>query len=155
MRELQHGMAVADLMNCNTITNHTDVASKYADRSGFGNSPVTVLVNFGALTNQDGSNYVLAVLQEAEDGENPALDASYAACAAGDVLGAFTAVDGAADDDVTQKVTYIGKARYIRVKLDFTSAGSYPDACPVAILACIPTQGTGTPGTITTGTSTG
>lgn len=155
MRELQHGMAVADLMVANDITNHTDVASKYASRAGFGDSPVTVLVNFGAVTNTDGSNKVLPVLQEATDGEDPSLDASYADCAAGDVLGAFTVVDGAADDEVTQKVTYVGSAKYLRVLLNFTSAGANPDHCPVAIVACIPTQGTGTPGTITTGTSNG
>ena len=155
MRELQHGMAVADLMVPADITNHTDVASKYASRAGFGDSPVTMLVSFGTVTNTDGSNHVLPVLQEALDGEDPSLDASYVACASGDVLGAFIDVDGAADDEATQKVTYIGQAKYLRVWLNFTSAGANPDHCPVGIVALIPTQGPGTPGTITTGTSNG
>lgn len=127
MKDLIHNLGYVQMLKPQDITNHTDVASGILDLSGF--EGANILVDFGAVTNTDANNKVIAVLQESDTTAN----GDFAAVAAGDMSGAFTAVDAAADDECIQAVEYRGTKRYVRVLLDFTSAGANPDHCPVSI----------------------
>jgi hypothetical protein len=151
MKDLIHDIQVAQLMDPTDITNHTDVASKYVDLKSW-NSAV-LAVNYGTLTNVDASNKVIAVLQECD--ASPTLDASWTDVAAGDMFGAFSAVDSTDKDNTIQKVGYKGLKRYLRVKLDFTSAGTNPDHCPVGVSAILGDPWTKPVGAATTGASAG
>lgn len=152
MKDFLHPIYVAHLLDAKNITDHTDVGTDYVDVAGF--EQVAVLVNYGAVTTVDGSNYVIAVLQECDSA--PATNTSWSACAAGDIIGAFTAVDGSSDDQKTQNVSYIGDARYLRVLLDYTSAGTHPNNCNVSVDAILSSarHGMAADQTVTTGTST-
>jgi hypothetical protein len=152
MKDFLHPIYVAHLLDAKNITDHTDIGSDYVDMAGF--EQVAVLVNFGAVTTIDTSNKVIPVLQECDT--LPGTNTSWTDVAAGDILGAFTAVDGASDDQATQRVCYIGDARYLRVKLDFTSAGAQPDTCNVSIdvILASPRHGMAADQTVITAVST-
>jgi hypothetical protein len=95
---------------------HVDALSKYIDLAGFGGVDIEVVI--GTLTGVDTSNYLTPILQEADS--TPAAAGSYAAVAAGDMVGGFTKVDATTKDNVVQRVSYVGSKRYINVKLDYT-----------------------------------
>ncbi len=133
MRDLYHNVKVVPLLEAQDITDHTDEPSLYVDLQGFDSA--MVVVNYGTVTNTDANNKVVAKLQECD--ADPNLNASWADVAAADMQGTFTTVDGAADDQRVDAVGYIGSKRYLRVLLDFTSAGVNPDHCPVSIEAIL------------------
>lgn len=78
----------------------------------------------------DGS-YTWTVEESTDDGNTDA----YAAVAAGDLIGAFTVVDGVDDDNVIQRVGYKGNKRWIRAVV--TEAGASPS--PSTGLVCAAT----------------
>lgn len=145
--KIVHALAAVD------ITDHTDEGVNYVDLAGY--EGAIAMVNFGAVTNVDASNKVIPVLQHCDSA--PATNASWAAVDAADIVGStFAAVLSATTDDLTQVAGYIGSKRYLRVVLDFTSAGTNPDHCPVSvnyILGCA-RHGAANASTPTTGTST-
>lgn len=114
MRDLYSDVEVVHLLDCQDIT--ADTWTKYVDL--FGYEAAVISVNVGAATPLSGSNYFTPVLYEADAA--PTASGSYSAAAAGDIRGAFTAIDAQADDQATQSVGYIGDARYLAVKLDET-----------------------------------
>jgi len=153
MIDLIHDVAVVHLKDATDITNHTDIGSNYVDMAGFNSA--MFLVNIGALTNQDANNCVIPILQECDAA--PATNGSWGACAAADIIGStFAVVNSAATDQLTQKAAYRGAARYLRVLLDFTSAGANPDHCPCSIDAIMfaARHGPASGVTPTSGTST-
>lgn len=153
MKEFYHDVAIAHLLDAQDITDHTDTGSKYADLAGF--QSALVLANVGAVSNTDASNKLVLTLQECDSA--PGTNTSWTDVASADKIGSFTAIDGSSDDQTTMGVAYIGSKRYIRVKLDFTSAGSYPDHCLIGISALLGNARHGAASSITptTGTSTG
>jgi len=82
-----------------------------------------LVVNFGAYT--DGTH--TPSLQHSDDGS------SFAAVAATDINGAFTAVSSAGGANSTQRVGYIGSKRYVRGVLVVSGAttGALSEACVV------------------------
>lgn len=98
-----------------TISNHTDVASDALDVSGVHGAEVLTII--GAMTGNDGSNTLVPVLQESDD----LVDVNFTAVAADDIVGG--AVATAVSANTVNKQGYLGKKRYIRVKLDFTGTG--------------------------------
>lgn len=145
MKDLYNSLSVAHLMDAQDITNHTDIGSDYVDVAPFDSA--VFVVNYGTVTNTDASNKVLATLQECDTA--PGTNTSWTDVATTDIQGAFTVVDGSGDDQTTQRVGYIGGKRYVRVKLDFTSAGANPDHCPVAIDAILSSARHGNPPLVT------
>jgi hypothetical protein len=132
MRDIEAGMGAVLLLEPQDITNHTDVASSLLDLQGYEGANIAVLL--GTVTNTDGNNKVIPVLQECDT----TADADFTAVAVGDMIGGlFTVVDAAADDSVIQLRGYIGTKRYVRVNLDFTSAGANPDHCPISIMGIL------------------
>jgi hypothetical protein len=130
MKDISTDIAIAHLMDAQDITNHTDVGSNYIDLQGF--ESAMAIVNLGTLTNQDANNCVIPVLQECDSA--PGTNVSWSAVAAADTVGStFAVANSAATDQMTQRCGYIGSKRYLRVWLNFTSAGANPDHCPVSI----------------------
>lgn len=154
MRDLFNNVKVAHLLSAKDITDHTDVGTDYVDLQGF--EAAAFLVNIGSVTNQDVSNKMLPVLQECDSA--PGTNSSWAAVDSGNILGAFTVCDTATtDEDLTQIVSYIGTKRYVRVWLNFTSAGSYPDHFLLSVDAILANarHQPASALTVTTGASTG
>lgn len=73
------------------------------DLAGYGSA--LILLALGLWT--DGS-FTFSV-EESDD------NSAFTAVASGDLLGAFTVVDGTDDDNTIQRVGYVGTKRYIRV----------------------------------------
>ncbi len=72
-----------------------------------------------------GSVYLTPGLEESD-----ALASGYAAVAAADLLGAFTVIDAAAEDEVVQVVGYRGSKRFIRLLITFT--GTHTVGTPIS-----------------------
>lgn len=153
MKDLFNDIKIVHLKDCANITDHTDVGLNYVDLQGF--ESAIMMVNYGAVTTLGTADKVIAVLQECD--ASPTLDASWSAVATGDMNGAFTLLDGETDDQTTQAVGYLGTKRYLRVLLDFTSAGTHPNTCYVSCDAILgyARHGSATDTTVTSGTSTG
>lgn len=114
MRDIYNRLAKVHLQDAKDLA-YTDTKTKIADLQGF--EGALVIVNLGAFTGADGSNYLTPILQESDT----TADVDFTAVAAGDILGAFTVVnDTTTKDSTTQMVGYIGNKRYIRVLLDYT-----------------------------------
>ena len=69
----------------------------------------------------------------------PLASASYSAVAAANIEGAFTTVDAAGEDALTQWVGYKGTARYVLVYLNYTGATG---AWPIGVVAITANSGT-------------
>lgn len=129
MKDIKNDLGLVLLLKPQDITNHTDVASSLLDLKGFNGA--NIIVALGSVTNTDGNNKVIPVLQESDT----TADADFTAVDAADMVGGlFTVVDAADDDETIQRRGYIGAKRYVRVNLDFTSAGTNPDHCSIAII---------------------
>lgn len=62
--------------------------------------------------------------------ESDVLASGYAAVAAADLLGAFTLIDAAVEDEVVQVVGYRGTKRFIRLVITF--AGTHTNGTPIS-----------------------
>ncbi len=114
-RDLYHNVAVVHLFDAKDITT-SDTASAILDTAGF--ESAMILVNVGAITTPDSNSYITPVLQESDT----TADSDFTSVASTDIIGAFTKMDAATEDQVTQAVGYIGSKRYIRVNIDITDA---------------------------------
>ena len=152
MKDMYSCIRIAHILDAKNITNHTDIGSDYIDLAGW--ESATAFVNFGALTNQDANNWVIPVLQSCDSA--PGTNVSWAAVPAADINGAFAAVNSASTDQCTQAVGYKGSKRYLRILLDFTSAGANPDNCNVSagVILCAARHGVASDQSLTIGTST-
>lgn len=151
MKDLYTDIKIAHILDAKNITNHTDVGTNYVDLAGF--ESAVALINIGALTNQDADNKVIPILQECDS--TPTANVSWSAVAVADMQGAFAAVTSASTDQCSQAVGYIGSKRYLRILLDFTSAGANPDNCNVSadVILGDARHGAACDATVVTGTS--
>ena len=152
MKDIYNDFKVVHLLDCKNIVDHTDIGTDYVDLQGF--ESAMVLVNYGAVATLGSADKVIAVLQECDSA--PATNTSWTAVASTDYQGAFTVLDAATDDQCTQVVGYLGDKRYIRVLLDYTSAGTHPNGCYVSADAILGNarHGSAVDATPTSGTST-
>jgi len=120
MRDLYNNIAVVHLLDAQDI-NATDTKSKILDLADFDGAAVAV--NVGACGDPDTGKSVLPVLQASDT----TADADFEAVEAAEILGGFSLIDAAAEDQVTQVAGYVGSKRYLRVLLDCTGAiGAVP-----------------------------
>ncbi len=117
MKDLYHRIGVVHLLDAKDIDDD-DTYSNILDLQGF--EGAAVIVNVGAITGVGANDFLTPVLEESDT----TVDGDFEAVAASDMIGAFTKIDAAAEDQVTQMVGYIGSKRYIRVKLDITDGGA-------------------------------
>jgi hypothetical protein len=82
-----------------------------------GHEGCVLMVVCGALTGVDGTHFVTHTVQESDT----TADGDFTAVAAGDLIGAFTKIDAAAEDDVIQRVGYVGGKRYVRIVATYTN----------------------------------
>lgn len=116
MKDLYNNLAPVMLLEAQDLAS-TDTKSSLLDLAGY--EGALIIVQVGALTGVDGSNYLTPTLQECAT----TADADFTSVAAGNIEGAFTAIDAAAEDSLVQVVGYKGTSRYIRVLLDYTGSG--------------------------------
>lgn len=126
MRDLKNNIGVVHLLDAQDVTN-TDTNSSILDLQGFDSA--CILVNVGAITTPDANSYLVPTLQESDT----TTDGDFTAVAAGDIIGAFTKIDAAAEDQVTQFVGYRGTKRYIRCRLEFTDGDGGIANCLVSV----------------------
>lgn len=126
-RDLHNNLGVVHLLDAQDIVT-TDTKSNILDTNGF--ESAELLVSIGAATPLSGTNYLTPVLEESDT----TADGDFTTVAAADKLGSFTAVDGATDDQATQKCGYVGTKRYLRVNLVVTGTLS---ACNVAVVGLV------------------
>ena len=126
MRDIKSNLGVVHLLDAQDITN-TDTASSLLDLQGFNGA--CVMVNWGAITTPDANSYWQAELQESDTTAN----GDFTAVDAGDIIGSFTKIDAAAEDQCTQIVGYTGTKRYIRVNLNCTDADGGISHCLVSV----------------------
>lgn len=129
-RDLKNNVGQVLLLAPQTI-NDTDTKSSLLDLQGFESAVVTVLT--GNFTGVDADSTFLAVLQESDT----TADGDFASVDSADIQGAFTLIDATSEDVVIQSVGYIGRKRYIRVLLDFTTGTGGISAAPVAVLGML------------------
>ncbi len=98
-----------------SISNHTDVATKILDTRGARGAGVVIIV--GTQTGDDVNNYMVPELQESDT----VVGADFTAVAAEDVVGGV--LPGSVTDNSISKIGYLGTKRYIRVNLNFTGTG--------------------------------
>lgn len=142
MRDLKNNLSIVHLLDPQDVAG-SDTASLILDTKDFDGAVLEVAI--GALTGVDATNYLTPVLQHSattagDDFE--AVDSAY-------IHGAFTKMDAATEDQVTQVVGYHGTKRYLRVLLDFTGTGitaslaavigvlGRPNVSPAATVAAI------------------
>lgn len=125
-RDLYSNIGIVHLLDAQDIAT-TDTASSILDLNGY--EGAVIAVNFGAITTPDANSYITPVLQHSDT----TAASDFATVDAADVIGAFTKIDAATEDQVTQKVGYIGSKRYIRVNLDITDADGGISACLVSV----------------------
>jgi len=98
-----------------TVTNHTDATTDALDVAGVRGAEVLTII--GAMAGNDGSNTLVPTLQESDT----LVGTDFTNVAAADIVGGAVATAVAAN--TVNKQGYLGKKRYIRVKLDFTGTG--------------------------------
>lgn len=125
-RDLYNNIGVVHLLDAQDVTN-TDTKTSILDLYGFEGAVLSV--NVGAITTPGAAAYLTPILQHSDT----TADTAFAAVDAADVIGAFTKIDAATEDQVTQSVGYIGSKRYVRVLLDFTDASNGISACLVSV----------------------
>lgn len=116
MPQLQEQLAFVHLLDGQSI-NHVDTVSSVLDLAGFNGA--VILLNVGALTGVDTSNYLTPVLQESAT----TVGTDFTDVATAGWKGTFAKIDTTAKDQVTQYASYVGSKRYIRVNLDYTGTG--------------------------------
>lgn len=126
MRDLYHKIGVVHLLGAVDIAT-TDTASSILDMQGF--ESAVFLVNIGVITTPDANSYITPVLQESDT----IVGTDFAAVAAADMIGAFTKMDAATEDQTTQYVQYRGTKRYVRVNVDITDADGGISAALVSV----------------------
>src|SRR5262245_38578217 len=97
-----HELAITKSITPNVLNNDTDGTGTGVDLRGYGSALAIVHIGVSGDT-LSGSVKLLPVLQESDT-----LGSGYTDVAAGDIDGAFTLVDDAAEDDVVQVVGYLG-----------------------------------------------
>ena len=126
MRDLANDIALVQLLAPADQTN-VDVVSAWLDTQDF--QSAVLIANIGVITTPDANSYLTPVLQESDlTTEASATDVDTV-----DMIGAFTKIDAANEDNVIQKVGYIGNKRYVRVKFDFTDADGGISASLLAV----------------------
>lgn len=136
LRDLHNSIAVTQSVKAQNRT--SSVSGTGVDLSTY--SGAEVIFNVGASADTlSGTVYITPVVQESDTDS----DANYTDVAAADLLGSLTVIDAAAEDEVTQKVGYIGNKRYIRARYVFT--GTHSTGTPVAadIVRAFPRYGNG------------
>lgn len=113
MKDLYSNIGIVHLLDASNI-GATDAKSSILDLNGFDSAVMSV--NVGAIGALSDEIYLTPVLQESDT----TVDGDFTTVAAADLIGAFTKIDAAAKDQVTQRVGYIGTKRYIRLLLDVT-----------------------------------
>lgn len=126
MRDLYHKIGVVHLLDAQNVTN-TDTNSLILDMQGF--ESAVLLAHIGAITTPDANSYLVPTLQHSDT----TVDGDFASVDAADIIGAFTKIDAAAEDQVTQYVQYRGIKRYVRVRFEFTDGDGGISA---ALVAC-------------------
>lgn len=106
-------------------TVHTTWKSNILDTQGFESALLLALV--GELTGVDGSNYITLSLQESDT----TADSDFSTVSSSEVKGAFTVIDASSEDQVIQKVGYLGTKRYVRVVGTYTGSGISAGICGV------------------------
>jgi hypothetical protein len=147
MKDLHNYIAVAHLLDAQDITT-SDTETKYVDLSGFHSAEF--LVNFGAITTPGETSYITPILQESDT----TADADFDTVDDDDILGAFTKIDAATEDQVTQHVGYRGSKRYVRVLIDVTNTGGGISHALVSVDAIVSYAKENPPSAPTTGTAT-
>lgn len=126
-RELKTKTKVVQVLTPNVVNDDTDgTAGASADMKGYESALLIAQIGVSGDT-LSGSVKLIPVAMESDD------NSSFTAVAAADLLGAFTLVDAAAEDDVVQTVAYIGSKRYVRVDIDTT--GTHTNGTPCS--ACV------------------
>jgi hypothetical protein len=125
MKDLANDIAIVPLLAPQDVAN-TDTASAWLDTQGFQSAVLEAII--GAITTPDSNSYLTPVAQESDT----TADADAETVDAADLIGAFTKIDAASEDNVVQKVGYIGNMRYIRIKFDFTDGDGGISAALVA-----------------------
>lgn len=105
----------------------TTTTSRILDTQGY--DVQALEVHLGADSGLSGSNTVTPTLQHSDT----TADADFAAVSAGSIVGGFTVVDSASEDEVIQRAEYTGTKRYLRVLL--TVAGTV--SIPVSVRGCL------------------
>ncbi|MEN6370929.1 MAG: hypothetical protein ABFD64_02865 [Armatimonadota bacterium] len=113
MKDLKSNIGIVHMLDAKDITTN-DTKSSLLDLQGF--ESAVIAVNVGAITTPDSTSYITPVLEESDT----TADGSFAAVAATDIIGAFTKMDAATEDQTTQYVGYVGTKRYVRVLIDIT-----------------------------------
>jgi hypothetical protein len=126
MRDLYDNIGVVHLLDAQDIA-ATDTSSDILDLQGFDSA--VIAVNIGAITTPASTSYITPVLQESDTTD----DADFEDVDSDDILGGFSKIDAATEDQTTQIAGYIGSKRYIRVKLDVTNTGGGISACLVSV----------------------
>jgi len=138
MKDLYHKIGVVHLLDAQD-TADTDTASSILDTKGFEGAVMSI--NVGAITTPAAGAYLTPTLQHSDT----TADSDFEAVDSGDILGAYTKIDAADEDQVTQYVGYQGTKRYIRLLMDWTGTDvtaalvsvdgilGIPDVAPVTI----------------------
>ena len=128
-RDLKNNLAIVHLLSAQDLAD-ADTASLILDTAGFESAGLAV--NVGALVGVDANNFLVITAQECAT----TVGADFTTVAAADLESAFTLIDAAAEDEVTQFVGYKGSLRYIRAYLNFTDAGPL-GATPCAVIGLL------------------
>ena len=124
---------------------HTDTNSAYVDLAGYSGCALCVMV--GALTGVDSSNYLTPILEESDS----TTETDFTTATDITASPAFSKIDSATEDEVTQWCVYTGSKRYVQVKLDYT--GSSISAGYVGVFAVLTKAMREPPAAPTTGTA--
>ena len=104
---------------------HTTWKSNILDTQGFESALLLAII--GALTGVDSSNYITLTLEESDT----TADADFSTVDSSEVKGAFTVINADDEDQVIQKVGYLGIKRYIRVVGTYTGSSISAGICGV------------------------
>jgi len=127
-REIYHAEKRVQLLDPVTLTSSQN--SDILDTAGF------EALNLSVLIGQSGDTLSGSVKWDYKVQHGDQSDLSDAAdVSADDLIGAFTTVDDAAEDETQQSVGYIGGKRYVRVVI--TATGTHTNGTPHAVLATL------------------
>lgn len=122
-RDISEKLAIAHTIVPILGNNTTEGTGVGVDLRGY--DAATVVFNFGISGDTlSGSLKVAPSVEESADNSN------WSTVAAGNLVGALTEIDDAAEDPAVQVVGYRGSKRYIRAKVTFT--GTHTNGMPIA-----------------------
>lgn len=128
MRSLKDRTRVVSCVTPNVVNNDTDGTGTGVSVVGYGSALAIAHVGVSGDT-LSGSVKILPTLQHSDVSGSGFTDV-----AAGDIDGAFTLIDDAAEDDVVQVVGYLGSKRYLRVLFDTTGTHTNGTPCSAVIV---------------------